>query len=290
MNGVPLRWHLFVGVLYDLMKGRAIMQDCTTAWNSATTKPSQILPWKIRLHFSSYPIDQLLPLDDGIISQPKADNNANSNDDDDECYSRITSLVGRIFRNSLKQALFLQNGSSKVAMSMTKHSHEKIWDAVLETKYELYHEVNVELQSGITDAPISTQSTTTALTAAKVDISSSLPQLIPVRLLLNGMPAIQKPVKHEKRSEDTGCKRPTELLEQLSTNQAPPHTTLGDVLAEWLPGHYTVDPSSCCAVSISSSCYFIQGVVPSLESSLLDLWRALSHPDHFLYIIVVTGG
>jgi len=58
-SGLPLRWQLFVGVLYDLMKGRLIVNHP----GSPLCNQFRNLPWKIRIHFTSYPTDQLLPLD-----------------------------------------------------------------------------------------------------------------------------------------------------------------------------------------------------------------------------------
>eukprot|EP00584_Thalassiosira_punctigera_P021097 CAMPEP_0172549582 /NCGR_PEP_ID=MMETSP1067-20121228/18607_1 /TAXON_ID=265564 ORGANISM="Thalassiosira punctigera, Strain Tpunct2005C2" /NCGR_SAMPLE_ID=MMETSP1067 /ASSEMBLY_ACC=CAM_ASM_000444 /LENGTH=354 /DNA_ID=CAMNT_0013336977 /DNA_START=533 /DNA_END=1594 /DNA_ORIENTATION=+ len=254
-SGAPLRWHLFVGVLHDLMKGRALINH-----------PTQIffLPWRIRVHFTAYPTDRLLPLDDGL-------DDGNDNDD----HSRVTTLVQRIFRNSLKQALFMQYASSKVAMSITKYSHGKIWDAVSESNYASYHEVNAGLQSGINSPSMSTSCfTTLAASAAVEDEKTGIPQLIPVRLMVNGLPAIQKPIKHEKDNQEVECTRPTELLETLGTHQAPPYTTLGDVLSGCLPNHFQVDPSTSCAAAIPNRAahYFIQGVRPSLKCAVVDLW------------------
>ena len=103
----PLRWHLFAGVLWDL-------------------KPvPKTLPWKLRLHFTQYPAaTHILPLETDPLT-----------------------AVMRAFKNSLKQALFLQYGSAKVAMNLSKQSHEQIWDSVLAVNYKLYQRVNHDLQT-----------------------------------------------------------------------------------------------------------------------------------------------
>jgi len=281
-SGIPLRWHLFAGVLYDLMKGKS-MFNCSS-WKGATNEPMQhnFLPWRIRLHFTSYPSDHLLPFGDGCTQSKLESSKGN-----DAHSSRVNTILRRIFRNSLKQALFMQYGSSKVAMAMTKHTHETIWDAVLQSNYGNYHAVNVELQSGISSPSIGTRTYNNPTTAD--DDQGDIPQLIPVRLMLNGMPAIQKPTKHEKDCK-FDRKRPTEILEQLGKCQALPYTTLGDVLANYLPDYFAIDPSTgwVTAVSDANLSYYIQGVQPSMKCAVVDLWRALSHPDHFLYVIVVT--
>lgn len=293
-SGMPLRWHLFVGILYDLVKGKSML-DCSswrgggdTSSNNAISQHN-FLPWRIRVHFTSYP-NELLPLDDGAPQPPKSDTTNNSHYQ----RSRITALVRRTFSNSLKQALFLQYGSSKVAMSVTKSSHEKLWDAVLRSNYGSYHEVNVDLQSGVTEGAVSSAMSSTDTMIVKEE-KGEIPQLIPIRIMYNGMPAIQRPTKHAKEREGMDCKkRPMEVLEQLGTYQAPPYTTLADVLADVLPDHFAVDPSTGCTSVLSSSdssssvYYCIQGVRPSTKCAMVDLWRALSHPDHFLYIVVVT--
>ena len=271
VSGIPLRWHLFVGVLYDLMKGKANL----SSWKGPYNRHIQdsFLPWRIRVHFTSYPYDRLLPLDDG--SPARKDEKTDS--DVGDSHRRIAALVGRLFRNSLKQALFMQYASSKVAMQITKASHEKIWDAVKMSNFPAYHDVNVELQSGISSRPMNSQST------AQDDRIDSL-QLIPVRLMLNERPAIQNPVKHRKENKEN-MRRPWELLETLGSYQSPPYTTLGDFLSNCLPNHFVTDPATGWATSIH---YCIQGVQPSMKCAMVDLWRALSHPDHFLYVIVVT--
>jgi hypothetical protein len=277
-SGIPLRWHFFVGVLYDLMRGKSAIK--LSSWKGPSNQHIQdvFLPWRIRVHFTSYPHDRLLPLDDGS-PQRKAEN---TNNDVDDNHRRITAMVGRFFRNSLKQALFMQYGSSKVAMQITKNSHEKIWDSVKMSNYAAYHEVNVDLQSGISSSPISSQST------AQDDRIDQL-QLIPVRLMLNERPAVQSPVKHRKDNTES-TRRPWEILETLGSCQALPYTTLGDFLSNCLPSHFATDPATGWATSIPGSClyYCIQGVQPSMKCAMVDLWRALSHPDHFLYVIVVT--
>jgi autophagy-related protein 5 len=270
-SGIPLRWQLFVGVLYDLMKGKAVLNSTS---GKGGTNNQFILPWRIRVHFTSYPHDRLLPLDDG--SHP------HTNNDVDGSHRRITALVGRLFRNSLKQALFMQFGSSKVAMQITKYSHEKMWDAVLMSNFAAYHEVNVDLQWGMKSGPISSRST-------DQDDQIDQLQLIPVRLMLNERPAIQNPIRHRK-DETASKRRPSELVELNSSCQALPYTTLGDFLSNFCPNHFVSDTAVGRVTSVPGSCHYysIQGLQPSLEFPLVDLWRALSHPDHFLYIIVVT--
>ena len=127
-----LRWHLFVGVLWDL-------------------KASKSLPWKIQLHFTSYPSSQILPLETGDV----------------------LTTVERNFMNSLKQALFMQRASSKVAMNMTKQSHERIWDSIVTCNFQLYQQVNDDLQQ-----------------TNEADLN-----LLPIRLMIDSKPPIQRRVQ-----------------------------------------------------------------------------------------------
>lgn len=190
-SGLPLRWHLFVGVLYDLMKERS---------------KNFYLPWKIRLHFTAYPV-QLLGLDDEVIK-----------------------TVHGIFSNSLKQALFLQHGSSKKAMAMSKTDHEKNWSAVVLSNYEMFGEINRNLWAK--------------------DL-----KMIPIRVMVDSRPAIQRPCQLGENSQNK--------------------VTLGYLLKEWIPDWHEREQR-----------WSIHGIQPSLDSLVIDLWRVLSYPDHFLYITV----
>lgn len=108
---LPLRWQLFAGVLWDS--------------HQSTTNNSG-LPWKIRLHFTSYPSSQLLELD---------------------ATSGVKTTVERTFKNSLKQALVLQHGHAKVALNMTKQSHHRLWDSIVTSKYSIYKPIQEDIQA-----------------------------------------------------------------------------------------------------------------------------------------------
>lgn len=307
-SGVPLRWQLFIGVLYDLMKGRQVVINNHPGSPSSACNQFRNLPWKIRIHFTSYPTDQLLPLD--IVPQQQQQNASqndeslaaiaaatNSNDKASQ-QAQINTLIGRIFRNSLKQALFLQYGSSKVAMSITKNSHEKIWDAIVQSSYDAYNQVNTDIQIGLQSPPINNKlSLTEDLTDENVTRAKSvLPQLVPVRILLNDKPAIQRPIVAQKKDISEYLKqKPTEILKDDADIYVSPYTTLGDVLVTCLPSLFkqvdssaVTDSSNIIVSDPSSTHYSIQGVQPSLSCVVVDLWRSLCHPDHFLYVIVVT--
>lgn len=129
-----LRWHLFVGVLWDM-------------------KATKSIPWKIRLHFTQYPSSQILPLENCVLT-----------------------TIEHNFMNSLKQALFLQYGSSKVAMSMTKQTHERVWDSIVTSNYQLYQQVNDDLQQ----------------------TNESSMNILPVRLMVDSKPPIQRPCRFSK--------------------------------------------------------------------------------------------
>ena len=118
-TGTPLRWHLFTGVIYDLLKRKRK----TNNNNNSNNNSCRPLLWKIRIHFTSYPSHEILPLDE--------------ND--------MTKTIEKIYSNSLKQVLFLQHGSSKVVMGMTKSNHGRLWDAIVRSSYDDFWEVSQDL-------------------------------------------------------------------------------------------------------------------------------------------------
>ena len=147
-TGLPLRWHLFAGILFDSKQAGKEARQSTEGEadrSIAVANDAGGVPWRIRLHFNNYPSSQILPLD--------------QNDN-------VLTVVQRMYKNSLKQALFLQSGSSKVAMNLSKQSHQQVWDSIVSAKHQLYREVNKDLRAA--------------------------PSSIPIRVLLDSKPAIQK--------------------------------------------------------------------------------------------------
>lgn len=224
-SGQPLRWHLFVGILYDLLQSKQ---------HDTNNKP---LPWKIRIHFTSYPSHQILDLSK----------------------KNTIKTVQLNFIHSLKQALFLQYGSNKKQMNMSKVQYELMWSSMERGGcYKMYQDVNSNLQ--------------------QLDRTNLLH--VPVRIMLNSKPMIQRPIK----------------LEQHSNNSSfDGSITLGSLLVNTLPKYFYKsnqeqnDHDNITMISYSHhrSCHWsIQGIQPSLQSDIIDIWSALCCPDHFLYIAI----
>jgi len=114
-TNTAVRWHLFVGVLFDM-------------------KPNeqQTLPWRLRLHFTNYPATQILPLD----------------------AAAVLTTVQASFKHSLKQSLTLQQGNSKGAMNVTKESHGLLWDAVVTSNIQVYRRVDLKNKGDPVSIPV----------------------------------------------------------------------------------------------------------------------------------------
>lgn len=214
---IPLRWHLFTGVLFDMMT--------TNKKDSAVSSPTRSVPWRIRLHFSNYPSSQLLPLE--------AD--------------QVGATIRGSFKNSLKQALFLQYGNSKVAMNMSRQIHERLWDSIEASNYKLYQQINADLQASADNGGV---------------------HLLPIRLFVDSKPPFQKPCKEKDIDGNT--------------------TTLGSLLLDWVPDLFQQSDEQAVAPKSDSCKCIVAGIAPPMAITVLELWRNLCHPDHFLYIIVLT--
>jgi autophagy-related protein 5 len=247
-----LRWHLFAGVLYDMKRKAA---GASGSGSNTSTNVYSTLPWRIRLHFTAYPSTEILPLQAGTA---------------------VLHQVQGFFKNSLKQALCLLHGNSKAAMNLTKESHGRLWRAVDTANFSTYHQVVCQ------DLPA---------------VNKEGMGIVPVRLYVNAKPPIQRPCRDVTMS-------------------------LGALLADWLPEHFFITggtvvekevgqaededkndeesadnkslgtapiPNVVCNAKDTVIYWRVGGIEPSLECSVLDLWQTLSHPDHFLYLVVLTN-
>ena len=101
-DGVPLRWHHPIGLLYDLL---------------SCNNPELTLPWRITVHFSQFPVDTLLPCQTRdqvttIIVMTSSNN--------------FQSQVETVFMSSLKEADQLKH-SGKIVSQMQKKDHNQLW-------------------------------------------------------------------------------------------------------------------------------------------------------------------
>lgn len=124
---VPLKWHLPAGLLYDLYSGTSgHSQDNNGRGDNRSTQEEEnqleaSLPWKLTLHFSNWPTDQLTQLDDAGKVLPDA------------------------FTNSYKEASFVRHGSNRVVMSLGKDDATQLWESVEKHDLQLFSQVNRKL-------------------------------------------------------------------------------------------------------------------------------------------------
>jgi autophagy-related protein 5 len=126
-EGVPLKWHYPVGLLFDLYGGAdpvtsksvvgghqqysAEPREHRDPEGSAEHVRSEPLPWRLTVHFSDWPDQDLVRLDaDGKVMHDA-------------------------FINSVKEADFLRNGTAKGIMTLSKEDSSALWQAVQEREY-----------------------------------------------------------------------------------------------------------------------------------------------------------
>lgn len=112
-EGVPLKWHYPLGLLYDLFSGAepATIERQTKGLEESqlVAKPAgqeEPLPWKLTVHYSDFPDEQLIQLDaDG-------------------------KMLLDAFINAVKEADFIRNGTARTVMSLSKEDSDNLWKAV----------------------------------------------------------------------------------------------------------------------------------------------------------------
>ncbi|KAF9918939.1 autophagy protein 5 [Lobosporangium transversale] len=110
-EGIPLKWHYPIGLLYDIHGLQASGGNATKG---------SLLPWKITVHFQNFPADKL------IKSQAI-----------DSCQDYFMSMI--------KEADYLRNGSTKKVMNMSKSDQTQLWDGLWSNNYDRFWGMNHKL-------------------------------------------------------------------------------------------------------------------------------------------------
>ncbi|KAJ5287854.1 Autophagy protein [Penicillium angulare] len=104
-EGVPLKWHYPIGLLFDLYAGVDPATRGSTPSADSQEDESPV-PWRLTVHFRDWPVEDLVRLDaNGMV-------------------------MNDAFINSVKEADFLRNGTAKGIMSLSKEDSSGLWKAV----------------------------------------------------------------------------------------------------------------------------------------------------------------
>jgi len=121
-EGVPLKWHYPLGLLYDLYSGAEPAHPPDSLSPSPRMAGSEdepsTLPWRLTVHFSAYPRDQLVHLDDE------------------------EKHLHDLFIHSVKEADYLRTGTGKTVMFLSKEDSTQLWESVKKHDFALYHPIN----------------------------------------------------------------------------------------------------------------------------------------------------
>ncbi|CAN0083226.1 unnamed protein product [Ectocarpus sp. 8 AP-2014] len=289
-SGEPLRWHVPTGVLFDLIagvgqeEGGGAKHGEEAPWSG----PGRLglLPWRITVHFQGCPRRQVFPL------EKEAD-------------------IRRHYTNALKQALFLQSGSSRAGMTLAKENQNRLWQAIKSNDTKVFHEMDALLGG-----------------------DRGTVRLVPVRLLTGGAPPSQLPIPAQRPdgvpwdAEEGAEEAPVSQQQQQQQQQAgiaaaqpgkegdlgrrdsaeEGTVNIVDTQGSAVEGSGVEEKletdtrviggqqagmlavSSGGARAISLPVVLVQGVEVPLDAPITQLWGALRHPDHFLYIVVRKQG
>ncbi|KAI8930239.1 autophagy protein Apg5-domain-containing protein [Entophlyctis helioformis] len=254
-DGIPLKWHYPVGLLYDIHISQALA--------AGRTVPA---PWSITAHLGDrdFPADRLIPMD-----APGSGPNHPQHH----------------FMSMIKQADYLRTGSIKRAMAMSKADQTKLWDSLLSNDYDAFCEANALLvppmvtgaghlaqpavASGSGDGSPIVAAAATPGSAGGGGLGA-LPRSIPLRIYLaDGASVVQDLVP------------PTD-----ATSSA--ETTVADVVAALLPVPAPTGQQQEQARSRAGATgqrLMLHGAPLAGEMPLLWLSHHAAYPDGFLHLV-----
>ncbi|XP_023341359.1 autophagy protein 5 isoform X2 [Eurytemora carolleeae] len=102
-KGTPLKWHHPIGALFDLFKGGNLDND-------------EGLPWSLNIHFSNFPIQDLVPL-------------------------TSSENVESHFMSNIKEADQLKH-AGRVVSTMQKKDHLQLWSGLQNDKFDQFWAIN----------------------------------------------------------------------------------------------------------------------------------------------------
>ncbi|RKO87966.1 autophagy protein Apg5-domain-containing protein, partial [Blyttiomyces helicus] len=112
-QGVPLKWHYPIGLLYDLH----VAPVCS---RSGEPPP---LPWEVTVRFRGFPADKLIRVQSSMTVDAPQDH----------------------FMAMIKEADYLRSGSIKKVMSLSKQDQTALWSGISSNDYEGFWAVNTRL-------------------------------------------------------------------------------------------------------------------------------------------------
>ncbi|KAM0751896.1 APG5-domain-containing protein [Meredithblackwellia eburnea MCA 4105] len=129
-DGVPLKWHWPIGLLYDFHTSRATSSSSSRfvspnaspslGFAGGPAAPPTSLPWKLTLHLKNPPLESLL-LNGGV----------------DVCRTG--------FMNMIKEADYVRWGNTKRVTNLRKEQQDALWEGVVKNDFEKYWTVASKL-------------------------------------------------------------------------------------------------------------------------------------------------
>ncbi|KAI7107389.1 autophagy protein 5 [Hortaea werneckii] len=254
-EGVPLKWHYPLGLLYDLYSGAEPVhlqrgggghphEDVrgSTAQHQAPRTGDgegdhqEVLPWRLTIHYSEFPGDQLIPLDgEGKALQDS-------------------------FVNAVKEADFLRNGTARTVMGLSMEDSEKLWRSVQTHDLQLFNSVNVKL-----------------LNPPGMELRH-----VPVKFYLPTSSATD-PAGADTIPEETKAAGHVRVVQSLIPLQLPSKQpqTLGTALNSVLPSIFPSRRNPLLAQPV------LHGAAVPMGANLVELGRAAGYLDGFLHVVVV---
>ena len=249
-NGIPLRWHLPVGALYDVL-----VKPAQKTGNILDVTNTTSLPWKIVVHFQSFPEQQIVRFE-GLDS------------------------VRWNFMSDLKQAMYVRLRSAKSVLDLPKQEQEQLWEGLKSNDSLKFWKINSKLIGG---AVVSSDD-------AEDDTKSKLYRL-PVRILV----APGHTARNNRSLHDTDYEvyqRPIsayKLSDDGVTMDFSQPTRIGDALIQCVPKYRNYDIETFIADGSNNSNvqFIVQGINVSPKDDLVKACRYLAHADNFLYLVII---
>jgi autophagy-related protein 5 len=262
-EGVPLKWHYPLGLLYDLYSGAepAYPADSTSPptkndISSSTEEDAEHkpLPWRLTVHFSEYPTETLTRLD-----------NAHKHMHD-------------LYIHSVKEADYLRTGTGKTVMFLSKEDSTQLWDSVRSHDFATFNPINQKLLNpqGVNLRNLPVRLYLPHVKETSVEEEETKGSVRIVQCLVPAMMGSREshPLPFPKYTYDA-----TETDERKGQPQ-----TVGTALNHILPTLFPSRRSPLLAQAV------LHGAVVPLNTGVEELLRVAAYLDGWLHVVVVMMG